>query len=223
MAAEIFKQHLIQKIEHCVQRAKQAGSIDHHGLAGGVRETLVSELLEPLLPEGFRIGSGKVIDANGLLSAETDVIIYNKNKFSPLMMDVQTGVYPIESVYYCIEVKTTVTSTEIKSSIKKAEKLRKLQGPQPCFVLFGFNSDTNDFDTEVKRIKEAQIDAIPPMNIFCVIGNGYGYFHSGKWILHGGGLEDRSEVRGLLAGIINTLILPNDKLSHVVPGQYFLE
>jgi len=97
-------------------------------MAGTLRELFVAKLMAPCCPQVFCLGKGKVIDRTGKLSSETDVVIYNKSRFSPLLFDEITGIFPVESVTYAIEVKTTVTATEIHDAINKARALRLLLG-----------------------------------------------------------------------------------------------
>src|SRR5258708_2965336 len=131
MANQLFRDRLCANIDCCLREAENCSRLDYPGLIGNVRQIVVEHLLLPLLPEGVRIGTGKITDSNGNLSAETDVIIYDRRSVPPLMYDEKSGVFPIESVYYAMEVKSVLTPEEFESSIDKGAKLRSLHGWQP--------------------------------------------------------------------------------------------
>lgn len=75
MPHPIVRNRYITNVRTAVDRARNAGSIGHPGLRGVVREAFVGDLLEPLLPPGFDVGSGQIIDHTGGSSAQCDVII----------------------------------------------------------------------------------------------------------------------------------------------------
>ena len=220
MGNRIFQETLLNKVNAAISQAKTAIHVQHHGLAGDVREILITNILTELLPEGFRIGTGKVADSVGNLSNQTDIIIYNKSYFPPIMFDTSKGIFPIESVAYVIEVKTTLNATEIKTSIEKAEKLRTLKGRQPHFVLFAFNSDIDSKEKELKRIHKYFPQQNPALNIYCIVDKSYGYYDSIKWndFTY---TDNHYNVISLITGILNTLMNWKTNNSSIVPGHYF--
>lgn len=115
----LFKNRLITKVRNAVQEYKNAAHEGYHGLRGGIREIAVSNLFQPLLPPDIGIGSGKVVDANGSTSAETDVILYSKSLLPPILYNDTVGHFPVESVLFTIEVKSKITSQELRDALKK--------------------------------------------------------------------------------------------------------
>lgn len=206
-------------IETFIFRAKKASEVEHNGFAGEIREIFLSDLITPFLPNDFNVGTGKIVDRNGNLSKQTDIVIYNKTKFPPVMFDLTKGIFPIDSVYYAIEVKTTITSREIKDAIKKAESIRSLNGDQPHFLLFGFGSDIQDPKKNNDRFIKALTTKAPPINICCIVGKFYSYYTDGKWN-HFGSYDKSSEIVGLVHGILNTLVQRKPKGINVTPGDY---
>jgi hypothetical protein len=220
MPETILTSNLIAVIDNCIQRASLVGSVEHHGMAGNCREIFLSDLITPLLPEGFRAGTGKIIDRAGNLSCQTDIIIYNKSRFSPLMFDEKTGVFPIDSVYYAIEVKSTIDATEIRDAITKGELLRTLAGPTVNFILFGFATDVKTKESDLLRIQQYQTEySFPPVNIYCTVDNGYCYHDRTKWYVFNA-IERRAGIVGLLIGIVNTLVNTGIRSLDVNPGKY---
>jgi hypothetical protein len=221
MPQTILTKNLVARIDDCIQRAKLATNIEHNGLAGTIREMFVSQLIAPLLPDGFRVGKGKIIDRNGGLSPEIDILIYNRSRFSPLLFDEATGVFPVESVIYAIEVKTTVTATQIRDAVRKAESLGLLfGGRQVRFVLFGFSSDVTTSKADLDRIQAFQSERPQPrVGIYCCVGMGYCYHDLTKWVVNSR-TDGRAEVVGLLIGIMNSLVSDGFRPTTDLPGMY---
>lgn len=219
----IFRQNLNILITNCLQKAESVSHVKHPCLIGELREIFISEVLLSILPEGFRIGTGKIADVKGNLSSQIDIIVYDRYRFSPVLFDDKKGIFPLESVYYAIEVKSKVTKKEIKDSIQKAEKLKSLIGLHPYFVLFGFSSNTKYKKSEFKRMLDLQKNyKNPPLNIFCVVGRGYGYYYKSDWKLFGN-TDDFNEFVGLVIGIVNTLVQNRFRHINIKPGEYLGE
>jgi hypothetical protein len=222
----MFQDRLNNEIDACLREASMCSALHHHGLSGNVRQLVVERLLTPMLPEGFRIGTGKITDSEGNLSAETDVIIYDRRAVPPLMYDEKLGVFPIESVYYAIEVKTTLTVEEFESSIQKGIKLRSLRGSGllPHSALFAFSSDLK-VKKDSERFIERQKDILgpPPINVFCIAGREYGFLDGASWGLWQQSKEiEHSEITGFLVGVTNTLVGAVPTTRKTLPtGFYF--
>lgn len=220
MPETILTSNLIAAIDSCLQKASLAGSVEHHGMVGNIREIFLTDVILPLLPDGFRAGTGKVIDRAGKLSAQTDIVIYNKSRFSPLLFDEKTGIFPIDCVYYAIEVKSTVTASELRDAIEKGKTIRSLIGPPVNHVLFGFRTDVKDKRTDLLRIQKYQTEyPFPPINIYCVVDSGYCFYYKNTWKIFGS-TERRAEVIGLLIGIVNTLVSKGIRSPDFDPGKY---
>lgn len=220
MPEGILSSNVIELVESCIRKAALASQADHHGLAGEIREIVLSNLLKPLLPQGFNIGTGKIIDRKGALSHQTDIIVYNSSRFPPIMFDKNKGVFPIDSVYYTIEVKSTVNATALRDSVEKAKLLRSLSGQQPHFVLFGFKTDMTTPGADLERVSKYQSDfEKPPLNIYCNVGQGYCYYNDLKWDTFPD-CERHAEVIGLIIGIVNTLVNAGIKAKDTNPGAY---
>ena len=221
MPNKIFKETLQNRITNCINEAKTIININHQGMAGEVREILISKVLKELLPDGFSIGTGKVADANGNLSKQSDIIIYNKFHFPPILYDESKGIFPIESVAYVIEVKTTLNATEIKTTMEKADCLANLSGTKPHFILFAFNSDLKDGDGDYKRMMKYVENNNPTLNIWCIVERLYGFYNNSGWQVYREA-RDHVEVIGLIIGILNTLLNWAPRKTNINPGNYFL-
>lgn len=128
MPNKLIRERLITEIQTAVQKAAEAAAINHKGTAGTVREVLMRDLLRPILSPEIDLGTGFITDVEGNQSPEMDVLLFVRRLLPPLLYDAARnhGAFPLESVLYSIEVKTTLTATEIKDSIRKARAVGEL-------------------------------------------------------------------------------------------------
>jgi hypothetical protein len=214
----------IEKIKSAAEKAKSVSAINHHPLEGKIREILIQELLQPILPLDVSIGSGKVADSEGNLSNEMDIILYSKNILPPVLFDEKTGIFPIEACLYLIQVKTVLTAKELKKAIENAKSLERLKPiqtnyyygnakkenvptPLPVYLLFAFDSDLKNDKTEFERYLECDNEGTvkPTIKVFCVMGKGYWYLDNDKKWYKFDATENYDEVISLLGGVTNTL------------------
>ena len=246
MSNEIFRNELKKEIQAAIKAYKDAAALDHSGLRGRVREIVTEKLLKPILPPGIEIGTGKITDSKNNFSAETDLIIYSRLTLPPLIYGHSTGVFPVESCIYAIEVKSQLNATELKTSIEKFKRLRTLQylesfyplnfvnpiGPACSFVipvLFAFTTDLSESGkTEIQRYRENDdtADISPIIPVFCVPGRGYWWFKANepdkKWIHHPPSGE-HDEVIDFIGGLANTIPVEAIKKGHPYYGNYIIE
>lgn len=99
----------------------------HHRLGRGTnREDIVKSFLESVLPSKYGFGKGEVVTSNNEHSGEMDIIIYDKEKCPKLIYEDGHALFPIETVYCVIQVKTSLNSSELKSAYKNIETLKKI-------------------------------------------------------------------------------------------------
>lgn len=218
----LFRERLLTNIDRSLAEAQTCIRLAHPGMIGNIRQIVVEWLLQPLLPDGIHIGTGKITDSNGNFSAETDLIIYDRRSVPPIMYDAKNGVFPIESVYYAIEVKSTLTSKEFESTLIKGEQLRALVGRQPHSVLFAFASNLKE-TKDSQRFIQRQKDIRPPLpiSIFCIAGREYGYWDH-VWKLFAPESK-HDEIIALLVGIMNTLVKTVNRQNPLDPGWYYFK
>jgi hypothetical protein len=231
MTNSIFKDLIKVNIESMISKSSSIESIDHKGLKGTIREYGIGSLISKYLPQEWTIGHGEIQDSEGNSSAEIDLLIYNLNILPAALFGNELGVYPIESCKYVFEVKTTSTASEIKSTIRKFEKLKQLKPTRsnliPVRVYFAFRSDLNENINELERYKkyDSKFYIDPAFNVICVIGQGYWFYKQDfvNGIKVGGWLQIPDEqdymcVSNLIGGMINTL--KGDDKPHF--GEYIL-
>ena len=99
----------------------------HNASVGMLREKIVKNILLPYLPDCYGISSGLCVDSKETKSKQLDIIIYDKIYSYRLPFDDDFIVFPCESVYGNIEVKTNLNSHTLKESVENVLSLKKLQ------------------------------------------------------------------------------------------------
>jgi hypothetical protein len=208
---------LRSRVKGAVASARAATGITHQGLKGEVLEILISDLFVPLLPTDVGIGTGQIVECKrGILSNQTDIILYDKSILPPLLFDRRQGIFPIEAVLYAIEVKTTLTKAELEKSHVHAKTLNNCryiiaedkQG-SACIervrsVVFALNTDLRAQDrSEIHRYRDIYGDDHPYIRAICVVDRGYWYDDGGKW-LNFRTVGEFGEVLAFIGGVTNT-------------------
>lgn len=98
----------------------------HNLSAGENREELVTRFLAEHLPKRFEVTNGLVIDHKSQFSKQADVLIVDSLNNSPLYGKLRHPLWPVESVFALIEVKTKLDSTTLKDAIEKGRAFKKL-------------------------------------------------------------------------------------------------
>ena len=164
-------------------RAEQLG-IDLHGArlfigttdTGNIAEHAVREFLVSLLPAKYSVGVGEVINAEGdegiipdrtEQSQQKDVVIYDQYLNTILGWgSSNTSLFPVESVYGVLEVKTSISSkAALNKAMEQALEVKKLcTGITPPFTgVFVFESRVNEdtlFDSLASRDPKERVDFV---------------------------------------------------------------
>ena len=141
---------------------------------GGVNEQAWRRFLGPLLPARYAIGVGEIIapDMNEtqLLaqSEQKDVVIYNPFTSSIFGWgDSGLSLFPIESVYAVVEVKTCFNNLEdVRKSAKQVYQVKTIQKKHtsatvsPFTVVFAFSSVINK-DSIFETIQDMSVEERP--------------------------------------------------------------
>ncbi|PSU69785.1 hypothetical protein C9J22_12970 [Photobacterium phosphoreum] len=192
----LYQELLRAKIKGAIEEAKAASAISHNGLKGTVLEILISKLFKPLLPSDISIGTGQILDQyTNKLSNQIDIILYDKSILPPILFDGITGIFPIESVLYVIEVKTTLSKKEITNAHKSAKALRnfnylpgmknhlgndKNHEIEPIVnAIFALKSDLSS--DEAKRYVNVYSGEKPYLSHICVAEKGYWFNNGYHW------------------------------------------
>lgn len=215
------------KIEKAVSESKViADNIEHKYLAGKQKEIVLSQLIKPVLPHQYDVGSGKVIDSRSFISKETDIIIFSKRLIQPLLFEANFGLFPIESVLACIEVKSSLKKKDYRTTFEKFKEIssKAIISPgsfdmtdrdiktttfKPFFEIFSFCSDltnkSNYPNNEFDRYKEIDKEWVnkPLIRSICIVNRGWWIFWNNKW--HFQAPNYLNETIMYLANLVNSL------------------
>ncbi|WP_368524843.1 DUF6602 domain-containing protein [Enterobacter asburiae] len=229
---------LRSKVQSAMAQAKAAAGFTHQGVKGSVLEILVSQLFRPLLPADIGMGTGQIIDSyTGIMSGQIDIILYDKAILPPIVFDANTGLFPIESVLYTIEVKTTLNSTELTTAHESAKSVRHNFSYRPGLkdindkemnhtiekaisVVFALNSDLKkDGISEAERYKKIFKNEDRFISAICVAGREYCYEDRGYW-RSTRNTEAYDEILLFISGISNTYKRISNSRMQPLLGHY---
>ncbi|HCL5534519.1 TPA: hypothetical protein N2N29_000515 [Citrobacter werkmanii] len=229
---------LRSKVQSAMAQAKAAAGFTHQGVKGSVLEILVSQLFRPLLPADIGMGTGQIIDSyTGEMSGQIDIILYDKAILPPIIFDANTGLFPIESVLYTIEVKTTLNSTELTSAHKSAKAIRQNFSYRPGLkdtnnnelnhsiekvisVVFALNSDLKrDGISEAGRYRKIYKNEERFIRAICVADREYCYEDRDYW-RSTRNTENFDEILLFISGISNTYKRVSNSRMQPLLGHY---
>ncbi|MDN4697278.1 hypothetical protein QYZ45_27370 [Vibrio parahaemolyticus] len=156
--------------------------IKHPRDVGNARESILREFLNNgCLPKKYSVSSTsvRVASPSGHLSHEMDIVLYDEDELITLMNRNNVyEVYPVENTYGVIQVKSKLTTKELKSGLDNLRSYKKLN-PQGFGILFSYCSDMN-WDLIVKHLKvyasENSSDHYP--NFIFILDRGFFAFAS---------------------------------------------
>lgn len=166
--------------------------IKHPRDLGDSRETLLRRFLtgSGYLPRKYSVSdlSVRVASQTGHISNEVDIAIYDSGDLITLMK--RQGVYevyPIESVYGVIQVKSNLTKKELKSGFKNLASFKKLKSSvadsrnNKFALLFAYSSEMKweDIVKEIQDFSKQNPKSEYPNAIF-ILDRGYFIFGEEK-------------------------------------------
>lgn len=156
-------------------------TVNHQGIKGSLNETLFLELVRDIIPKKYKLTKGIIQDKTGYQSNESDIILYNNEILPALLFGLELGFVPCEAVEYTFEIKSTLNSRELDTTIKKFINLKKSVGYIGRNVLFAFSSDIKD-KSELERYYEKDESFLynPFIGVFAVMNKGYYFFDRKK-------------------------------------------
>ncbi|WP_432165782.1 DUF6602 domain-containing protein [Streptomyces sp. bgisy031] len=162
--------------------------IGHSGEQGRENELSLARLLENLLPASVGVGSGMLIDSQGGISKQTDIVIYDSANQPSVLAQTTQAIYPVENVLLTIEVKTTLNEEELQDCAKKHDAqmaLRPADGrPVPPMAVLAYNVE-GMLSTAAARIRSVPSDSRPLA--LCVVNPGIVAAEHEKFMMRTGG------------------------------------
>lgn len=105
-----------------------SSQLSHSLSIGEAREFVLKELLRQYLPARLGVEKGIVISSveNELPSKQIDIVIYDKLNTPVLYKAENLRIFPIESVYAVIEVKSKLNSKFLREAIENIKSVKKM-------------------------------------------------------------------------------------------------
>lgn len=227
---EHLRQLLISQIKKVANDSKTASQNGHPYITGKVRELLLNSLINPLLKQKYCSGSGHVVDYLGNKSKEMDICVYSQNLLPPFFHPISDkfGLFPLESVLACVEVKTNFSKANIKDAYDKFNFLKSnlqltagfhtdegLPLPhlfiQPHFSFFSFGADVTKYKPEyilsVYKEIDPDWDDNPLITSIAIAGRGWmcrtasGWYHMAHDVKN----QVSEEIIGYLCTLLHNL------------------
>lgn len=106
-----------------------ARNVKHSTARGGRNELAVRAFLRSVLPSRYGLMTGEVINARGERSLQQDVIVIDREGSMSFWLEEDSSVVPAEVVVATFEVKTTITTDEVRKAVKNVASVKKLLEP----------------------------------------------------------------------------------------------
>ena len=111
--------------KEAVKRMETAAAITHPGERGRAREEVLRQYLAEIVPEGFSVATGFVVDCHGNQSRQQDLIIVRRD-YHPRFQVGGAHFFPVEAVAAVIEVKSSLDRRTLVDAIENARSVKAL-------------------------------------------------------------------------------------------------
>ena len=155
--SDVVQKWFDQSEINLAHEAEQVGLFEHSVLIVSAREFLIKRVLKTILPPVVHVGSGKIFDAEGKKSRQTDIIIYD-SRFPVFEIESGIGIYPLEGVIATIEVKSTLTNESLHEALENILSL---------ILLTPGLEDPSPLETRIKDLKKK---GTPPRDALQKVG-----------------------------------------------------
>ncbi len=152
--------------------------IEHMGGRGGEREANLRMFLEAYLPRQYAIATGEIVDSKGNISRQCDLIIYDALTCPLLLAGQDYRVFPAESVYAVIEVKSVLDTVQLNSSIENIRSVKDLERANGKIggIVFAYKSNQkkNVIEKFTKQIIKRNTSLLPfeYVDLWCILDKG---------------------------------------------------
>ena len=118
----IYGDILDKEIQLVLEMNKKLSGKDSGHIKGTAFEHSFRNLLSKFTPENINISRGWILHPDGTQSDERDFLVYDKSRAPAFLFDNSTGIIPLLSILYDIQVKSSLTPKRIKESYEKVDK-----------------------------------------------------------------------------------------------------
>lgn len=111
--------------EETLGQLRACSLISHPGERGRGRENALQAFFRRLVPPGFDVGSGFVIDQTGKQSRQQDIVIYRRD-YHPVLSVQGVNLFMVEAVAAVVEVKSKLDSRELRGALTNSNSVKQL-------------------------------------------------------------------------------------------------
>lgn len=175
-----------------------SSEINHQGNKGTYRESALRDFLNSgRLPKRYGIGTGEIIGPTRNVSKQSDLVIYDQLDGMSLLYDENVQIFPIESVFGVIEVKSQLSKVELIKSLENIKSVKSLcpdesvtkttnsfmsvtyPRPKPFGIVFAYSLSNNSLESLLDNLREweKENDKKYWPNLVVVIGEGILYHY----------------------------------------------
>ena len=124
----LIQERLARRAANLLTALDDAKSIDHGPTKGQIREAVIRDSIIPLAPPNLATYTGFVLDAYGAITPQLDIIFARNESLSPVLLEGDAALVPIETFALSIEVKSRLTTKHLREQIgKQSDALREMQ------------------------------------------------------------------------------------------------
>jgi hypothetical protein len=118
--------------EQLIGEFRKTADITHPGGKGALREDAFRDFLAKHLPSRFAVGQGEVISSENEASGQLDIVFYDRTNCPALLVNTSHSVFPVESVFGAISMKSHLDSKELAAAYDNIVHLKRM-APQQGF------------------------------------------------------------------------------------------
>ncbi len=207
-----------------LKKSKSSNILDHNLEKGLSNEQILRDLFAGFLPSRYGIAKGKIINANGTMSRQCDIIIYDKIRCPNLFIDDNNNqILPVEGVYFVIEVKTTLTKSLLSDAFNNLHSVYLLMSKRdnystndfvsvcpPGLTVVAFNTSTTLENTaKAYKTLNAKYPVSESFNSYTEISPGYAKHTKDKYLLASVVVINKGKIHHMLNGMVD--IMPYGK------------
>ena len=152
--------------------------ITHKGERGSERETSIKLFLEAYLPKRYAIASGEIVDSQGNTSRQCDLVIFDSQNCPLLLAGKDYRIFPAESVYAVIEVKSVLDTAQLKKAADNIFSVKNLKRDNGNIagVVFAYKA-TGEGKTIEKYTRRVQtinksLQPFQYVDLWCILDSG---------------------------------------------------
>jgi hypothetical protein len=175
---ELYKSINSQMIEQFDHISAQ---IEHRGERGTEREAILATFLRTYLPSRFAVSRGEIVDTSLQTTRQCDLVIYDHLNCPMLYAGHDYRVFPAEPVHAVIEVKSTLSKSQLDDAAAKIRAVKKLERPNGLIagIVFAYKSGwTADPLSHTARYLLDLASTIDPthcIDLVCILDSGLVY------------------------------------------------